>query len=603
VNKYLVTGNSILTPQNLGDIFANVPDAFGTNVSFDGVRAVLGDLQTAYRERGFVTVAVGLPQQKLTNAEVKVKVTEGRLSAINVEGNRHYSSNNIVRALPSLHTNMLLNAKVFQRELDNANASRDRQIYPVIGSGTLPGDSELTLKVKDRLPFHSRLEINNQATPDTPDLRLNYSAQYDNLWDRDHQIGFQYGYTPGGFYKVADNFSKTPLDDPLIANYSGYYRMPLGGYSSVQQQIDNYPSSFGYNEVTRQFVLPPPTGRPELTVYASRSVSDTGVIYPTPGIIIATNTFTLSTNNSGEIVTLNEGLGARLSIPLPVLSRVSGAMSFGLDYKNYKTANYQTNNSFFQIQVGTDPVTGDPIFATTTVSQAQPALFNHVQYMPLNAGLNVAVPDKLGTMFYNAQLNFGIPIFSQEIAVKTTQLTNGSTVTTRTVIPSNPETGYVTLQMGADREQAISKDWSLRLHADGQWADHPIISNEQFAMGGVAGVRGYTDGEAYGNSGWRLSIEPQTRLFNIGVVGNEGSTEICWARSSVFFDCGEIYLSPATGKDSQSFAGVGWSFTLNLGTHMDGRLTVGYPLINDTLTSTGTRAGEVHVYFGLGGQF
>ena len=122
----------------------------------------------AYRERGYVTVSVGLPPQKLTNAEVKVKVTEGRLAAINVKGNRWFSTDNVLRALPSLHTNMLLNSHVFQRELDLANASRDRQIYPVIGPGPEPGTSELTLKVKDRLPLHARLEVNNQATPGTP---------------------------------------------------------------------------------------------------------------------------------------------------------------------------------------------------------------------------------------------------------------------------------------------------------------------------------------------------------------------------------------------------------------------------------------------------
>jgi hemolysin activation/secretion protein len=139
----------------------NVDGAFGTNTSFDGIRAAMIELQKAYRERGYVTVSVGLPQQKLTNATVKVKVTEGRLAAINVTGNRYFSSNNVMRSLPSLQTNMLLNSQVLQRELDNANASRDRQIYPVIGPGPEPDTSELTLKVKDQLPLHARLELNN----------------------------------------------------------------------------------------------------------------------------------------------------------------------------------------------------------------------------------------------------------------------------------------------------------------------------------------------------------------------------------------------------------------------------------------------------------
>ena len=75
VEKYLVTGNTVLSPATIGHIFTNVPEAFGTNVTFADIRSALGELQTAYRERGFVTVSVGLPPQKLTNATVKIKVT------------------------------------------------------------------------------------------------------------------------------------------------------------------------------------------------------------------------------------------------------------------------------------------------------------------------------------------------------------------------------------------------------------------------------------------------------------------------------------------------------------------------------------------------
>ena len=276
VAKYLVMGNSVFPPESIARAIANVDGAFGTNTSFDGIRVAMIELQKAYRERGYVTVSVGLPQQKLTNATVKVKVTEGRLAAINVTGNRYFSSNNVMRALPSLHTNMLLNSHILQRELDKANASRDRQIYPVIGPGPEPDTSELTLKVKDQLPLHARLELNNQATPGTPDLRANFNAQYDNLWDLEHQIGIQYNFTPDQF-KNSDPYFATPFDDPLIANYSGYYRLPLGGYNSVEEQVEANPGSFGYNEATHQFNLPPATGRPELTFYASRSTSDTGV--------------------------------------------------------------------------------------------------------------------------------------------------------------------------------------------------------------------------------------------------------------------------------------------------------------------------------------
>ena len=74
VERYLVTGNTILSLGIIGGIITNVPEAFGTNVTFEGIQAALGDLQMAYRERGYVTVSVGLPPQKLTNAVVKVRI-------------------------------------------------------------------------------------------------------------------------------------------------------------------------------------------------------------------------------------------------------------------------------------------------------------------------------------------------------------------------------------------------------------------------------------------------------------------------------------------------------------------------------------------------
>ncbi len=247
VEHYDIVGNTILTPPQIAQVLTNIDGAFGTNVTFDGIRAVVQQLQAAYRARGYITVAVGLPRQKLTNATVKVQVTEGWLATIDVKGNRYFSSNNVMRALPSLHTNMLLNGDILQGELNRANVNQDRQIYPVIGPGPDPGSSALTLNVKDQLPFHGKLDFNNQSTPDTPALRLNSSAVYDNLWQLEHQVGVQYSFSPE-VYKQGDQWDF--YDRPLVANYSAFYRIPIGNPEPAQTIIANNPS-FGYSEATQ----------------------------------------------------------------------------------------------------------------------------------------------------------------------------------------------------------------------------------------------------------------------------------------------------------------------------------------------------------------
>src|SRR5260370_34360313 len=97
-----------------------------------------------------------------------------------------------MRELPSVHTNQILNGLVFQQELDRANANRDRQIYPVINPGPDPGTSALDLNIKDRLPLHGRVELDNYSTPQTPELRVNAAGQYNNLGQLEHQLGVQY---------------------------------------------------------------------------------------------------------------------------------------------------------------------------------------------------------------------------------------------------------------------------------------------------------------------------------------------------------------------------------------------------------------------------
>ena len=67
-------------------------------------------------------------------------------------------------------------------------------------------------------------------------------------------------------------------------------------------------------------------------------------------------------------------------------------------------------------------------------------------------------------------------------------------------------------------------------------------------------------------------------------------------------DYGETYLIQklsAVSSDRARFWGFGTSLTGNIGSHLDGRLTVAFPLLASALTP----AWDVHVYFGVGAQF
>jgi hemolysin activation/secretion protein len=606
VQKYLVAGNSVLPPETIGRTLTNIDGAFGTNVSLDGIRTAATELQGAYRARGFVTVAVGLPPQKLTNATVKMQVTEGRLASILVKGNHYFSSNNVMRTLPSLHTNMILNGLIFQAELNQANASQDRQIYPVIDPGPEPGTSELTLKVKDRMPVHAKVELNNQSSPGTPELRLNTSAVYNNLWQLEHSFGFQYGFSPERF-KTGDQWDF--YDRPLVANYSAFYRMPLGNPKAVGEVVAGNPS-FGYDEATRKFNLPPPSGQMDLTFFASRSTIDTGLNYSPNEVLASTSvtnfdqsvvtTTNLTKNGSQQDLTVNNNLGFRLNLPLPSSGNFHSSVSSGLDFKTYELTSRGTN--IFTLNVLETDYAGNQILVIPVVSQnfsPLPLTVNQINYLPLAVRYDVGWRDFFGDAAFGLGLNANLwysATTSKGSGTNTTYLHDAKSL--QFITGSSKTTGHwVVLNPSFSHQFEPFTNWVTTLRADGQWSSEPLISNEQFGAGGVNSVRGYQEGEAFGDTGWHVSLEQRTAPHLVGPV--YGNTPLI-VRGLIYTDYARVFLMDPQGrKGSVALWGAGLGGVASIGSHWEARLMFSLPLLRTADTSP----YQPFFNFGLTAQF
>ena len=586
VRSYLIVGNTVLPPEKFG-LLSN----YTGRVEFARVREGLGKLQLLYRELGFSTISVTLPQQKLTNGIVRVKVVEGKLAKIKVEGNRHFSTNNILRALPSLDTNILLNTKWFQPELDRANANSDRQIYPVISPGLEPGTSDLTLKVKDRLPLHGHIEVNDKSTPGTPLLRLDSALQYNNLWQLNHQLGLEYNFSPQAM--KGGDYSPNFLDQPMVSSYSGFYRIPLDGGRGLQETYERLPVDFGYDQVTHQFRLPPATGNPEVIIIASRSVSDQPVNFGPLTTIFTNKLANISSQFAQRVLTFNDDLGARLTIPVRQFFGINASLTLGLDYKSYEARTYSTNLAYFSLYAPDQ--FGNPVLVTNRTLLLPSNNRTLLQYVPLSWGWSAFRPDKQGITSFS--LNQNIFLAGPASARTNFQVVAGSL---------NAGGNYTTLNAGLTRRQNLPDDWSLLLRANGQWASAPLISNEQFALGGTSGVRGYKEGLHYGDTGWRVLFDVNAPPVNIGYFPTANGDVPANLRCSWFMDYGEAYRIDRSASYAEQVGGLsryqwgtGAGFFLTAGEHFDARLTLGWALLGNPENS----AGSAQAYFSVGFQF
>ncbi len=596
VEQYLIDGNTVLTPSAIGQAITNIDGAFGTNVSFDGIQTVVTEIGKAYHDRGYGTVVVDVPQQKLTNATVKLQVLEGRLADIDVAGNRYFSSNNVMRALPSLHTNMVLNVPIFNAELNRANANQDRQVYPVIGPGPVPGTSELTLTVKDRLPFHSKLEFNNQSSPGTPDMRVNGSAVYDNLWQRENSLGVQYGFAPE-VYKQGHQWDF--YDQPIVAYYSGYYRLPLGSPEPIGETVANNPNSFGYSEATRQFRLPPPSGQPELTLYANRATIDTGV-QTGSSQAVANN---LTEQSFHQDITINEGVGFQLAKPLPEVGGIRSLLSGGLDFKVYSLASFTTN-----VFAGSLVYTNGNTVGTNTTTDIHPLANtdSRLEYLPLSLSYNANFQDAFGPASWGLGLSANLWYLGSYVNTQNPGSATNAVTTSldgRAALDQITQSGrsaghWVILRPSFSQQISFYTNWITTFRADGQWASEPLVSVEQFGAGGVNSVRGYHEGEVFGDTGWHIGLDQQTPPLEVGTVYDGAPLTV---RGSVYMDYARVYLidPPSGNRASTPLWGTGFGVSASVGSHWQARFLFSWPL----LSTTTTPAYQPFFNFALTGQF
>jgi hemolysin activation/secretion protein len=583
IHNYLVLGNTVLPPQVIGETLTNVPEAFGTNVGIAGIKAAAAALSEAYRERGYVTVAISLPPQHITNGTVKIQVTEGRLASIEVRGNHYFSSNNVMRNLPSLRTNDILNGLIFQAEVNRANASQDRQIYPVIGPGPDPGTSDLTLKVKDRFPLHAKLILNNESSPGTPDLRLNASAVYDNLWQREHALGIQYSFSPE-WLKGGSDWDW--YDRPLVANYSGFYRMPLGAPNSIDEVVAANPGTFGYSEATRKFILPPASGQPDLTFFASRSTIDTGVeVSGNTTFLDVPDVRSVYENKGQQDITVNNDLGFRLNTPLTAAGNFHSDLSGGLDFKTYQIDSYSTNNFHFTTYYRR--ADGSLILPPTVTTFSSPVAttIHPLQYLPLSVRYIASLSDPLGLNTFGLGLGGNVWYSGAHSAITNITVSTKSSGYWAIVTPS-----YI-------RTFEFFTNWVTTVKADGQWASEPLISNEQFGVGGVNSVRSYQEGEVFGDNGWHVSLEQQTPPHIVGYFHNQVPLTL---RGSIFTDYADVYLIDPLGRPaSTALWGAGLGGVAAIGTHFEARFLFSVPL----LSVDGSGAYDPFFNFSLTAQF
>lgn len=191
--NYRIEGNSVL-PRT--QVERAVMPFLGPKRPLTDVEAARAALEKAYRDSGFETVGVEIPEQDVRGGIVRLNVTELKVGRLRVTNARHFSPDDIREKLPSLAEGRVPNYREVSQEIAAANKSSERLIVPSLRAGDTPDTVDVDLQIEDRHPLHGSLEINDRFSSRTERLRVSAGLRYANMFQLGHTLSLQGQFTP-----------------------------------------------------------------------------------------------------------------------------------------------------------------------------------------------------------------------------------------------------------------------------------------------------------------------------------------------------------------------------------------------------------------------
>lgn len=185
ITRFQVEGNTLLPPAEVDRRLAGLA---GPDRAYGDIQAAVQALQDAYRQAGYTTVTVSLPEQELTGGIVRIQVKEKVVGKVTVTGNRHFDTANIRASVPSLQEGQPPRLRAISEALQLANENPAKQATVTLAQGAAPGTVDASIAVTDSRPLRVIGTLDNSGNSASGRWRTGVALQHANLFGRD-QVG------------------------------------------------------------------------------------------------------------------------------------------------------------------------------------------------------------------------------------------------------------------------------------------------------------------------------------------------------------------------------------------------------------------------------
>jgi hemolysin activation/secretion protein len=207
VRKIRITGNTVIPTAELESIAAPFENRELTNTDLEELRQ---RLTQHYISRGYINSGAVIPDQKVENGVVDIRLIEGRLTRTDVEGTVHFDKDYFSDRI-ALSAGPPLNLRELEEGLqvlliNPMVKSMNAQLVP----GERPGEAVVKAKVEEAPRYELSAVADNKLAPSLGEVKFTVLGAMNNLLGRGDQLGGEFGWAEGIRHDVRLRY-RTPI--------------------------------------------------------------------------------------------------------------------------------------------------------------------------------------------------------------------------------------------------------------------------------------------------------------------------------------------------------------------------------------------------------
>ncbi len=197
------------------------------DVDLNDLQDIADKIKGVYKEFGFLTTVVFVPPQDIKGGVVTIQVAEGKIGKVIVSDN-HWFSERLVRKYVAPYRGKRLNIQAVQKDMMRLNENPDVNVSAVLSPGDEPQTTDITLKVKERVPYHVTVGMDNQGSRLVGRWRHYYSFNSTNISGRLDQLFVSTTTTENSFGQYVAYRLPIGTQGFKVGMDVGFYQLKLG---------------------------------------------------------------------------------------------------------------------------------------------------------------------------------------------------------------------------------------------------------------------------------------------------------------------------------------------------------------------------------------